>query len=165
MLYNVSQLLREEVGASRRYDIEPEENVHHGRIELIRTPGGILVRCTARVELEAECSRCLAPFGYLADVAFEEVYAQQVEPATGRKLPLEDPDSFLIGTDHTIDISEAVRQYGQMAAEMQPLCRPDCPGICPVCGTDLGIANCQCDRTPIDPRWQSLVALKRKTNG
>ena len=119
----------------------------------------------ARVELEAECSRCLAPFGYLADVAFEEVYAQQVEPATGRKLPLEDPDSFLIGTDHTIDIREAVRQYGQMAAEMQPLCRPDCPGICPVCGTDLGIANCQCDRTPIDPRWQSLVALKRKTNG
>jgi uncharacterized protein len=165
MLFNVSQLLREEVGASRRYDLEPEENLHHGRCELIRTPGGVLVTCQARVDLEAECSRCLTPFGYLADIAFEEVYVQQVDIATGRKLELEDPEAFLIGQDHTIDISEAVRQYSELAAEMQPLCRPDCPGICPVCGTDLGIATCQCDRTPIDPRWEALVALKQKTNG
>jgi uncharacterized protein len=165
MIFNVSQLLRQEVGASRRYNLEPEENLHHGAVELIRTPGGILVRCSARVELEDQCSRCLSPFGYLADIEFEEVFAQQVDPATGRKLPLEDADSFLIGTDHTIDISEAVRQYSDMAAEMQPLCRPDCPGICPVCGTDLSIAPCQCDRTPIDPRWEALVALKQKTNG
>ena len=165
MLFNVSQLLREEVGASRRYDLDPEENLHHGHVELIRTPGGILVRCEARVELEAECSRCLTPFGYLADIAFEEVYAQQVDLSTGRKVTPDDPDSFLIGMDNTIDISEAVRQYSELAAEMQPLCRPDCPGICPVCGTDMGIAPCQCDRTPMDPRWEALVALKQKTNG
>lgn len=165
MLFNVSQLLRAEVGASRRYDLEPEENLHHGHVELIRTPGGVLVRSTARVELEDACSRCLTPFGYLADIAFEEIYHQQVDLATGRRTPVEDPDAFLIGMDNTIDIREAVRQYSEMAAEMQPLCRPDCPGICPVCGTDLGIAPCQCDRTPLDPRWQALVALKQKTNG
>ena len=165
MFFNVSQLLREEVGASRRYELEPEDHVHHGSVELIRTPGGVLVRCKARIEVDADCSRCLAPFCYLADIDFEEVYVQQVDPATGRKLPLEDADAFLIGADHTIDICDAVRQYSEMAAEMQPLCRPDCPGICPVCGTDLGIATCQCDRTPIDPRWEALVALKRKTNG
>ncbi|MGE3075999.1 MAG: DUF177 domain-containing protein [Dehalococcoidia bacterium] len=165
MLFNVSQLLREETGASRNYDLEPEGNVHSGHVELIRTPGGVLVRCRAEVGLEAECSRCLTPFGYMAQVEFEEVYAQQVDPVTGRRLEIEDPDAFLIGADHSIDITEAVRQYSDMAAEMQPLCRPDCPGICPVCGTDMSIAPCQCDRTPIDPRWQALVALKRKTNG
>jgi uncharacterized protein len=165
MFFNVSQLLREEVGASRRYNLDPEDILHHGSVELIRTPGGILVRCRARVELEAECSRCLTPFGYLADIEFEEIYHQQFDLATGRKLPIEEPDAFLIGMDNTIDITEAVRQYSEMAAEMQPLCRPDCPGICPVCGTDLGIATCQCDRTPMDPRWEALVALKQKTNG
>lgn len=165
MLFNVSQLLREEVGASRRYDLEPEANLHHGQVELIRMPGGILVRCRARVELEAECSRCLTPFGYLADISFEEIYAQQIDLASGRKIVLDDRDSFLIGMDNTIDISDAVRQYSELAAEMQPLCRPDCPGICPVCGTDLSIAPCQCDRTPIDPRWEALVALKQKPNG
>jgi len=165
MLFNVSQLLREEVGASRRYQLDPEAQLHHGRVELIRTPGGILVRCDATVELEADCSRCLTAFGYLAGIGFEEIYLQQIDLATGRRLTIEDPDAFRIAVDNTIDIREAVRQYSEMAAEMQPLCRPDCPGMCPVCGTDLGIAACQCDRTPMDPRWAALVALKQKTNG
>jgi uncharacterized protein len=164
MLFNVSQLLRQEVGASRRYELEPEEQVIHGQVELIRTPGGVLVRCDAIVGIDAVCSRCLVPFGYEEAVEFEEIFAQQVDPVSGRKLETE-PDAFLIGADNSIDISEAVRQYSDMAAAMQPLCRPDCPGICPVCGTDMSIAPCQCDRTPIDPRWQALVALKRKTNG
>ena len=165
MLFNVSQLLRSEVGASRRYDLEPEAPVHRGHVELIRTPGGILVRCEADVVLDADCSRCLAPFGYVAKIGFEEIYVQQVDLHTGRKAPIEDPDAFRIGVDNTIDITEAVRQYSEMAAEMQPLCRPDCPGMCPICGTDMSIAPCQCDRTPLDPRWEALVALKQRTNG
>ncbi|MEO8538196.1 MAG: DUF177 domain-containing protein [bacterium] len=164
MLYNVSQLLRQEVGASRRYELEPEGAVRSGRVELIRMPDGVLVRCIAHVGLEAACSRCVVPFCYYDGVEFEEIFAQQVDPVSGKKLETEQ-DSFLIGMDHTIDITEAVRQYSEMAAAMQPLCRPDCPGICPVCGTDMSIAPCQCDRTPIDPRWQALVTLKRKTNG
>ena len=164
MIFNVSQLLRQEVGASRRYDLEPEEAVRGGRVELIRTPDGVLVRCDAEVGVDAVCSRCLVPFGYESRIEFEEIFYQQTDPVTARKVEVE-PDSFLIGAANTIDIREAVRQYIEMAAEMQPLCRPDCPGICPVCGTDMSIAPCQCDRTPIDPRWQALVALKRKTNG
>jgi uncharacterized protein len=165
MIFNVSQLIREETGASRRYPLEPEAPVRRGRVELIRTPGGVLVRCHADVLLEAQCSRCLAPFCYPESIDFEEVYVQQTDPVSGRQIPLEDPDAFLISQSHTIDITEAVRQYTEMAAEMQPLCRPDCPGICPICGKDLSIATCQCDRTPIDPRWAALVALKRSTNG
>ena len=165
MIFNVAQLLRSEVGASRRYELEPLLPVHHGHVELIRTPGGVLVRCEADIVMDADCSRCLAPFGYIEQVLFEEIYVQQVDLLTGRKVAIEDPDAFRIGLDNTIDITEAVRQYSEMAAEMQPLCRPDCPGICPICGTDMSIAPCQCDRTPIDPRWQALVALKQKTNG
>lgn len=165
MLFNVSQLLRQEVGASRRYALEPEHPVHAGRVELIRTPGGVLVRCHAEVVLEDRCSRCLTPFGYPATIDFEEIYAQQVDLNSGRRMDVDDDEAFLISLENTIDISEAVRQYSEMAAAMQPLCRPDCPGICPVCGTDLSIASCQCDRTPVDPRWAALVALKQKTNG
>ena len=165
MLFNVAQLLRSEVGASRRYELEPQEPVHHGHVELIRTPGGVLVRCEADVVLDADCSRCLAPFGYIAHVSFEEIYLQQIDLHTNRRVPIEDPDAFLIDTNNTIDITEAVRQYSEVAAEMQPLCRPDCPGMCPICGTDMSIAPCQCDRTPMDPRWEALVALKQRTNG
>jgi len=165
MLFNVAGLLASEVGASRHYDLDPEEPIHRGHVELIRTPGGVLVRCDAIAFQDATCSRCLAPFSYPETLMFEEIFVQQVDPATGRKFANDDPDAFVIAMDNTIDIKEAVRQYIEMAAEMQPLCRPDCPGICPVCGTDLGIADCQCDRTPIDPRWLALETLKRTKNG
>lgn len=166
MLFNVSGLLRSEVGASRRYEIEAEEPVHGGSAELIRVPTGVLVRAHASVMLEAQCSRCLVPFCYPTEVEFEEIYQQQLDPITGHRLTLEEgEDAFLIELDNLIDIREGVRQYSEMAAEMRPLCNADCPGLCPVCGSDLNIAPCQCDRTPADPRWAALFALQRSNNG
>lgn len=167
MLFNVAGLLREPVGAVRRYVLEPEAPVHRGRVEFVRTPGGILARVEADVVIDASCSRCLAPFGYPAHVSFEEIWYQQVDPVTGTRLAHEDADeeSFLIGLDHTIDIREAVRQYSEMAAAMQPLCRPDCPGLCPECGRDLTTEECACDRAPVDARWSALASLKHARNG
>jgi uncharacterized protein len=166
MLFNVSLLLREPIGSTRRYHLAAEPPVHRGEVELIHIPNGILVRCTAGVIIEDRCSRCLVPFGYRGELEFEEVFAQQVDVHTGVRLEVEfEPDSFLIAANHTIDITEAVRQYTEMAAAMQPLCRPDCPGICPDCGTDLTIGACSCPRSPIDTRWAALSALKLSANG
>lgn len=166
MLFNVATLLREQPGSSRHYVLEPTPPVHHGEVDLIRTPDGVLVSCEADILLEDTCSRCLSPFAYPVHISFDEDYVQQVDVATGAHLPPpEDAEAFMIPLNHTIDITEAVRQYSEMAAAMQPLCRPDCPGICPVCGQDLSIAACRCDRGPVDSRWAALAALKRSTNG
>lgn len=77
---------------------------------------------------------------------------QQVDVVTGARTPSEraEPDSFFIRIDHIIDITEAVRQYIEVTAEMQPLCRPDCPALCPECSRTFGMDACTCDRTPID---------------
>jgi uncharacterized protein len=161
MQFNVSSLLREPTGSSRRFGLDPEGDLLEGRLELIRTPGGLLARFEGRVESNAACSRCLRPMRVQTPVRFEEVYAQQVDLITGRRLPPpEDPDSFLVSTDNVIDITEAVRQYSETAAELRPLCRADCPGLCPVCGTDLSTTVCSCDRNPADPRWAALEALR-----
>jgi uncharacterized protein len=110
------------------------------------------------------------PFGYPIEIEMEEVFRQLVDPATGRQIRAEEAeeageDSFQIGLDHVIDTTEAVRQYVEMATAMQPLCRPDCPGICDQCGTDLNLSRCDCDRTPTDPRWSALAALKQTIHG
>ena len=161
MLFNVSGLLREPVGATREYVIDPEPPVHRGRAALLRVPDGVLVRCEADVVVEDRCSRCLVPFGYPEHVTFEEIYIQQVDVATGARLAAPgEPEGFVIDLNHTIDITEALRQYTDMAAEMQPLCRSDCPGICPECGQDLTMAACTCAKDPIDTRWAALAALK-----
>jgi uncharacterized protein len=169
MLFNVSSLLREPVGSSRRYTLDPEPPVRSGQVELIRVPKGVLVRAAAEVDVAAECSRCLERFVRPTQVSLEEVFFQQVDVVTGKRLEEEDeerdPDAFEIGLDHSIDISEAVRQYTEMAAAMQPLCRADCPGLCPECGQDLSVAACGCDRSPADVRWAALAALKFPSNG
>jgi uncharacterized protein len=163
MLFNVSQLLQEPVGATRHHVLRPEAPIHGGSIVLTRMPTGVLVQGDIDVVLEAECSRCLTLFGYPRRVHIEEIYYQQVDVHTGGKLETEaDTDSFLIDKRHTIDISEAVRQYEVMAADMQPLCRPDCPGICAQCGRDLTQSACTCEGPPLDPRWLALEALKHR---
>lgn len=44
----------------------------------------------------------------------------------------------------------------------KPLCRPDCQGLCPVCGQDLNIRDCGCDRRrESDPRLKVLKELLR----
>jgi uncharacterized protein len=167
MQFNVSMLLRSPVGEERRYDIGGDSPVHKGTAVLIRTPDGVLVRVEADVVLDESCSRCLVPFGYPVHVSFDEVFLQQTDPVTGRRLPLEDEhgDAFLISPDHMIDITEAVRQYSLMAAAMQPLCQPDCAGLCSECGRDLNFGSCTCDREPIDSRWAALAVLKQSKNG
>lgn len=161
MQFNVSQLLREHVGSTRDYELAPEPPVHRGSVELLKTQDGVLVRVQADVVLEAACSRCVTPFGYPARLAFEEVYYTQVDLVTGERVETpEEEDAFLIDERHTIDITEAVRQYSEMAAAMQPLCRADCPGLCPVCGRDLSVGTCECARERIDPRWEALAGLK-----
>jgi uncharacterized protein len=164
MEFNVSQLLREPVGSTRRAVLEPEDPVHSGRVELVRVPNGVLVRFEGDVFIDASCSRCLAPFAYPEHIVFEEIFQQQIDPVTGVRLPPpDDPEDFRISLNNTIDTREAIRQYTEMAEEMQPLCRPDCPGICPECGQDLSIARCDCDRAPVDTRWAALAALKTRT--
>jgi uncharacterized protein len=92
---------------------------------------------------------------------FDEIFVQQFDLSGGRLPAPEDPESFLIDDHHTIDITEAVRQYSETAAAMQPLCRPECPGICPHCGQDLSLGGCDCDRRLVDPRWEALASLRR----
>jgi uncharacterized protein len=164
MQFNVSGLLRDPVGATRRYQLDPEPPVHGGTVELLRVPQGVLVRADLNVFLDESCSRCLAPFSYPAHLTFEETFHQQVDVVSGARIPFDgEEESFLISLDHVIDIREAVRQYSEMAAEMQPLCRPDCPGLCPVCGRDLGTEVCACDQSPVDPRWSALSNLQESS--
>ena len=36
--------------------------------------------------------------------------------------------------DDAIDLGEVMREQFYLALPMKPLCRPDCQGLCPICG-------------------------------
>jgi uncharacterized protein len=65
----------------------------------------------------------------------------------------------LIDEHHILDLSEVIRQGLWLAIPMEILCRPDCAGLCPRCGGNRNLGECNCDQAAIDPRWGALQAL------
>jgi uncharacterized protein len=45
---------------------------------------------------------------------------------------------------------------------MQPLCRPECRGLCPDCGSNLNLGPCSCPMKSAEPRWRALTELRQK---
>lgn len=69
-------------------------------------------------------------------------------------------DQLLPIRDDQADLAEAVLSEIWFHCPMQPLCRPDCRGLCPVCGVDLNQHSCTCGGEDTDPRWEKLKDLK-----
>jgi uncharacterized protein len=168
MRFNVSGLVQEGIGATREYPIddvitgdkaEPERVT--GKVEFIRTKAGVLVRAHLRSNEPEACSRCLRPVEETVQIDFEEEFQITIDPRTGVEVAeAQDPDVFKIDPNHTLDLTEAVRQYREVSLMMKPLCRPDCRGLCPICGADLNEGDCDCEGMPVDVRLAGLAALK-----
>lgn len=173
MLFNVSGLFQEGIGATRQhqvegtlYDEEGKPEPVLGKVELLRTNDGVLVRAHLILEEPEICSRCLKPLQETIKIDFEEEFKSTVDPHSGQTLDdEEDEDTFLIDENHLLDLTEAVRQYREASAEMQPLCRPDCKGLCFHCGQDLNLGECSCGTGPVDDRWAALKGLRSDTEG
>ena len=172
--YNVATLLREPVGSTREYDIDDrvliddtdeESRRVGGHATFLRVTDGVLV--TAHLEgIEPEqCSRCLQNVDLPLDIDFEEEFFASVELETGTPLPPpEDPEAFRIDAHHMLELEEAVRQFWTTALPMQPLCRPDCRGLCARCGQDLNQGACACPPEE-DGRWGALRQLVGELEG
>jgi len=169
MEINVSQLLKEPIGSSRKYSVDETIDVTgdgHDRpvssdVSLLRTQRGVLVREELQTSLGLTCSRCLDRFEFLLNISFEEEYIQTIDVSSGLPLqPSGEPGSFTIDEHHVIDLSEAIRQYTLLAIPMKPLCHQDCAGLCPTCGRNLNQGECDCLVQTVDPRWSKLMNLR-----
>jgi uncharacterized metal-binding protein YceD (DUF177 family) len=76
----------------------------------------------------------------------------------GVELATDDLDVFPY-TGDAIDLEALVREQFVLSVPYAPLCKEDCLGLCPQCGTDRNVAPCDCEK-PIDPRFAALQGLK-----
>jgi len=169
---NVAQQLKEPIGAEREYeldgavDIDGKESRVSGHARLIRTDRGIIVKASFTGRMKIACSRCLAEFEMPLKLDFQEEYLQTIDMASGGKIALpKDSGNFVIDARHTLDLSEAIRQYALLSVPIKPLCQEKCAGICPQCGKNLNQGKCQCPAEQVDPRWAPLLELRDKLKG
>jgi uncharacterized protein len=110
------------------------------------------------------CSRCLSPFTMPLSTEFELTYTKNLperETHDKEEIELQAEEMRMIRLEgDTIDLRKAVQDQIVMSLPLQPLCSPDCRGLCPRCGTNLNEDDCGCDRTPEDNPFAVLKNLK-----
>ncbi len=140
-----------------------DESLVQGGVKLTRTDRSILLTGKLVTEVRLTCGRCLSQFICPLTLDIEEEYFPTIDIVSGVPLKQTDePGAFTIDEHHILDLSEATRQYALLAIPMRPLCRPDCLGLCLICGKDLNHGTCDCVKKEIDPRWAKLLELKDK---
>lgn len=141
---NVGFLINQPIGTSRdihfdysQLKIAPDFNVSNitGLLRATRTPQGILAQCSFDVEVQSECVRCLAEFVQPLSTKFNELYAFKFKAVTDSNLFLPE--------DGNINLAPLLREYLLIEIPINALCRPDCKGLCLVCGEDLNNATCE----------------------
>ena len=165
LLVNVSELLRRP-GNDKNLALALlpiDLDLHESRIDSTESLGaalhleslsdGIVVSGTLAVPWHDTCRRCLADIDTTTVADVHELYQEHVT----------NDDAFpILGLQ--IDLQAMLRQLALLELPIAALCRPDCAGLCAVCGIDLNVETCNCDTTVLDHRFSALDELKNRLN-
>jgi DUF177 domain-containing protein len=166
-IWNVAGLLTDPAGSERTYEVEratialPDElslaEPISGNVRLTRTNRGILADARLRTALAGECARCLRPATTPVDVRIEEEYLPSLDLTTGAPVSITDePEALRLTDHHELDLEPSVRDAIVLAEPIAPLDRPDCPGLCIVCGAPLDEGEHDHPDEDLDPRFAAL---------
>jgi uncharacterized protein len=145
---------------TREYDFELEEApLVNGRAT--RAGQDVRLRGEIKAGISAPCDRCLIEVSITAEIPFDLFYAPADaarDQAGERELRERDLD-FGVFENEQIDLDELVLEQLELSLPSRVLCSEECRGLCPQCGADLNVEQCEC-KAQIDPRWQALTRLK-----
>lgn len=130
----------------------------HTEMNVVKVGESLTASGTSSYKVQQECVRCLEPFAEHFSVEFRFIL-QKGEP----RGPEEADDEAIIWIEEEagmVDLSSDVRDYVLLEIPMNPVCREDCKGLCPSCGTNLNESTCDCTHEVSDPRWDALKALR-----
>jgi uncharacterized protein len=173
---NVAGLLAEGPGTFQdidvrdlRIDLGPEMEQGEaltGSIRLARTNRGLFVTGRLRTTLRESCVRCLAPVEVPIDIVIDEEALPTIDLQSGAPLDASvDPEVVRLSDHHEIDLEPLLRDAISLAEPIAPVCRPDCPGLCGVCGGERAAGDHDHGEGPIDPRLEALRSFRVDGSG
>ena len=136
-----------------------------GSVRLARTNRGLLVTGRLRAALRESCARCLKDVEVPVEIEIDEEALPSIDLVSG--LPVDtsaDPETVRLTDHHELDLEPLIREAISLAEPIAPLCRPDCPGLCVVCGEDLATGGHEHADGPVDPRLGALRAFRVDAN-
>lgn len=124
------------------------------------TGGEVRVRGHASADLEAACDRCLLPAPFHVETDFDLFY-KPADSESGEEEKALDEGEAEMGFYEMpgLILDDIVQEQILLQLPMQRLCKPDCRGICPLCGANRNETECRCEARPPDDRWSGLKAI------
>jgi uncharacterized protein len=171
---NVAPLLKQPVGAQADYDVheapidprgenagllEAGATTIDAEIQATHTNPGAYLEGEAKASVAQQCSRCLKPIETPVTATFAEQYYATIDVSSGDPKEAAPRDAKTIGSDFRIDLTPLLREELILATPLAPLCRPDCKGLCEVCGRDLNLEPHE-HEAGTDERWGKLRELR-----
>jgi uncharacterized protein len=158
--FNFGFLLEADLGTSREIEldypvVQLEDDVSlaplKGSFQVVRSSKGLYITGELFSLITTDCARCLEKINLNISIKLDDLFYYPANTAP--------PGDFGVGEDGFIDLSPLVRQLSLLEIPMQPFCRPDCKGLCPECGHNLNVDDCNCIAESIDPRLVKLRSL------
>jgi uncharacterized protein len=136
----------------QRYLVVPE-NVP-AEVTVTRASTGTVYELRFHVRLHGPCFRCLGDAVFDDDLSLREYQAESPGGADELTTPYV--------KDNRLDLSAWARDGLVLALPDKILCRPECAGLCPVCGVDLNAQPHEHEDDEQDPRWAALAELRER---
>ena len=128
-----------------------------GQVQRISS-GEVLARIRLQGFMAQECRRCLEPVSVPVEEELDLLFA----PAEDSEEVGEDAVRPLPKKGGELNLADAIREEVLLSQSLLVLCKPDCKGLCPRCGTNLNESRCECSHEESDPRWDALRALNEE---
>ena len=103
-----------------------------------------------RIVLAMMCDRCLKD----VSVGFEIEFEKEIDCNNLNTEDNSDDTQYIV--DMKLDIDKIIYDEMLLQWPYKVLCKDDCKGICKVCGHDLNVSDCGCDRVVPDPRMAAI---------
>jgi uncharacterized protein len=141
---NIGFLITSPIGTSRDFNFDFEKirlgedltvRDFAGMARFDRTPQGLFLQGQFEAHTDLECVRCLEPIDQALKWTITDLYAFDKRNITESNL--------LVPEDGQIDLEPLMREYALLEFPINPICRPDCKGLCPVCGENLNVIDCR----------------------
>ena len=160
---NVGFIVKQRIGYSRNFSFDfaslllaPDLELQNftGNAEVSRTQKGLLARVGLNASTTVSCVRCLTPFQLELHTRFTELFVELLHKASEIELVLPE--------DGHIDLGPIAWEYFNLEIPINPICKPDCKGLCPICGENLNHTQCGHKMDDVDPRLKILKNLLPK---
>jgi uncharacterized protein len=152
------------------------EGTHHHSLKATPDEVGLDSRFTKELQIEATlqktsrqlymrveiktggvftCDRCLEEFQQDLSSGYGVMFVSEQDSVEG-----DGEEVQVLSTDSThVDLADDVRQFVVLGLPQKMLCREECAGLCPTCGSNLNLGKCECRQDEADSRWSELQKI------